>query len=71
MLQRAIKYCSDTIEDDYSPKYVKLQCKELLPILLDKDPKYFMNTNKLKKIKGLLSIIKMPTGSKTDRKSVV
>lgn len=65
MLQRAIKYCSDTIEDDYSPKYVKLQCKELLPILLDKDPKYFMNTNKLKKIKGLLSIIKMPTGSKT------
>ena len=65
MLKRAIKYCKDTINDDYSPKYVKLQCSELLPILLDEDPKYFVNTSKLTKIKSLLSIIKMPTGSKT------
>lgn len=65
MLKRAIKYCKDTIKDDYSPKYVKLQCCELLPILLDEDPKYFVNTSKLTKIKSLLSIIKMPTGSKT------
>lgn len=65
MLKRAIKYCKDTINDDYSPKYVKLQCSELLPILLDENPKYFVNTSKLTKIKSLLSIIKMPTGSKT------
>lgn len=65
MLQRAIKYCEQTINDDYSPKYVKLQCRELLPVLQDKDDKYFVNVKKLKKIKGLLSIINMPTGSKT------
>lgn len=65
MLKRAIEYCQNAINDDYSPKYVKLQCSKLLPVLLDEDTKYFVNIKKLKKIKGLLSIIKMPTGSKT------
>lgn len=65
MLQQAIDYCCATINDDYSPKYVKLQCSEILPVLLDEDPTYFVNNKKLAKIRGLLSIIKMPTGSKT------
>lgn len=65
MLQRAINYCKHVIDDDYSPKYVKLQCTDLLPVLLDSDDKYFIDPKKLKKIKGLLSIINMPTGSKT------
>lgn len=65
MLQQAINYCRATINDDYSPKYVKLQCSEILPVLLDEDPTYFVNNKKLTKIRGLLSIIKMPTGSKT------
>lgn len=65
MLQQAIDYCRATINDDYSPKYVKLQCSEILPVLLDEDPIYFVNNKKLTKIRGLLSIIKMPTGSKT------
>lgn len=65
MLQRAIRYCQNVIADDYSPKYVKLQCADLLPVLLDKDTTYFVDPKKLKKIKGLLSIINMPTGSKT------
>lgn len=65
MLQQAINYCRATINDDYSPKYVKLQCSEILPVLLDEDPTYFVSNKKLTKIRGLLSIIKMPTGSKT------
>ena len=65
MLQQAINYCHATLNDDYSPKYVKLQCREILPVLLGEDPTYFVNNKKLTKIRGLLSIIKMPTGSKT------
>ena len=70
MLTRAIEYCERTINDDYSPKYVKKQCEEILPVLLDEDNQYCINTKILNKIEKLLRLIKMPTGSATG-KSVI
>lgn len=67
MLTRAIEYCERTINDDYSPKYVKKQCKEILSVLLDKDNQYCINTEILNKIEKLLQLIKMPTGSATGK----
>lgn len=62
MLSRAIKYCKHAIADNYSPKYVKKQCEEILPVLLDEDTHYCINTEILNKIEKLLQLIKMPTG---------
>lgn len=67
MLNRAIKYCERTINDNYSPKYVKKQCEEILPVLLDEDNQYCINTEILNKIEKLLRLIKMPTGSATGK----
>lgn len=70
MLSRAIKYCKHAIADNYSPKYVKKQCEEILPVLLDEDTQYCINTEILNKIEKLLQLIKMPTGPVTG-KSVI
>lgn len=60
---KGIDYCRKAAAGKLPvPKYVKKQCKLILPILEDKDEKYCVDEKKLSKISKLLKILKMPKG---------
>lgn len=57
MLQRAIDYCVQAKTDDRIPKYVKLQCAELLTIFNDEHEGYIVNESKVNQITALCKLI--------------
>lgn len=63
MMNKGFIYCEEVVDGKVrAPKYVKKQCKLVLPILQDKDEKYCVHTKKLVKIEKLLKVLKMPKG---------
>lgn len=66
MLQRAINYCKNSIDNPEVPKYVQLQCKEFLKIV-SRETKYHINEEALAKMEKLFKIIIMPTGKNTGK----
>lgn len=65
MNNEALTYCDKAAKGKLPvPKYVKKQCKAVLPILKGKDKKYIVDEKKLKKIEKLLKLLKMPKGLK-------
>lgn len=59
----ALIYCKRVVQGkEKAPKYVKKQCKEILPILEGKDKEYIVDERKLSKIEALLKLLKMPKG---------
>lgn len=63
MNNSALAYCEKAAKGKIPvPKYVKKQCKLVLPILQDKDKKYKVHEKKLRKIEKLLKLLKMPKG---------
>lgn len=60
---KAAEYCKGVIGGSITaPKYVKKQCKQILPILEGKDKTFAVDESKLKKIEQLLKLLKMPKG---------
>lgn len=65
MNSQALAYCEKASKGKLPvPKYVKKQCKIVLPILQGKDEKYIIDEKKLGKIEKLLKLLKMPKGLK-------
>lgn len=59
----AVDYCRKAIGNKLpAPKYVKKQCKLILPSLTGKDKKYILDEERLTKIESLLKILRMPKG---------
>lgn len=66
MLQRAIDYAKNSIDNPDVPKYVQLQCKEFLKIV-NNETAYHINQEALSKMERLFKIIIMPTGKQTGK----
>lgn len=66
MLQRAINYAKNSIDNQDVPKYVQLQCKEFLKIVND-ETAYHIDKEALLKMERLFKIIIMPTGKQTGK----
>lgn len=59
----ATKYAKDVAAGKViAPRYVKKQCRAILPILQGEDGAFKVHRKKLKKIEKLLSVLKMPKG---------
>ena len=60
---KAQDYCESVVKGKTkAPKYVKKQCKQILPILRGTDKTFCIDKKKLLKIEALLKILKMPKG---------
>ena len=60
---KAQDYCESVVKGKTkAPKYVKKQCKQILPILRGTDKTFCIDEKKLLKIEALLKILKMPKG---------
>ena len=58
---KAQDYCESVVKGKTkAPKYVKKQCKQMLPILRGTDKTFCIEKKKLLKIEALLKILKMP-----------
>ena len=61
---KAYEYCLKCIEEDTTPKYVKLQMQEFINIYLGNDDKYIISQDKVKQLENILKILIMPKGLK-------
>ena len=62
---KAYQYAKEVINGKISaPKYVIKQCERFLEIAEDKNPKYMINSSKVKQIESILKILIMPKGLK-------
>ena len=64
MKNKALEFCKGSINQDTTPKYVKLQMQEYINIAEDKDKKYKINETKLKQVNNILKLLVMPKGLK-------
>lgn len=65
MKNKAYQYAKEVINGKISaPKYVIKQCERFLEIAEDKNPKYMINSSKVKQIESILKILIMPKGLK-------
>lgn len=64
MINKAYEFCRKTINEDTTPKYVKLQMKDFMEVCEDKNPKYKISEKKLKQIYAILKLLRMPKGAK-------
>lgn len=67
MNNKAYIYAKSSVRSKNVPKYVKKQCKEFLKIANGKNPKYFLNEEKVKQIENILNILIMPKGLKAGK----
>lgn len=61
---KAYKYCIASINEETTPKYVKLQMQEFIDICEGKNDKYIINETKLKQLENILKLLIMPKGLK-------
>jgi len=64
MKNKALEFCKVSINQEATPKYVKLQMQEFINIAEDKDNKYKINEVKLKQVNNILKLLIMPKGLK-------
>lgn len=64
MKNKAYEFCKISINQDTTPKYVKLQMQEFINIAEDKEKKYKINEAKLKQVNNILKLLIMPKGLK-------
>lgn len=64
MRNKAYEYCKEKIDEDTTPKYVKLQMKDFMEVCDGNNPKYEISEKKLKQIYAILKILRMPKGAK-------
>ena len=64
MKNRAYDFCKLSINQDTTPKYVKLQMQDFINVCEGKDDKYIINELKLKQVNNILKLLVMPKGLK-------
>lgn len=64
MKNKAYDFCKISVNQETTPKYVKLQMQEFIDIVEDKDEKYTINETKLKQVNNILKLLVMPKGLK-------
>ena len=64
---RAYLYCKENIKKRTTPKYVKIQMREFMPILEDKDDEFTFDVELCEAIYEILKLLKMPRGLKTGK----
>lgn len=64
MKNKAYEFCKISVNQDTTPKYVKLQMQEFIDIVEDKNKKYKINEVKLKQVNNILKLLVMPKGLK-------
>ena len=63
-MNKAYEYAKWAIKAKEVPRYVKKQCRIFIKIADGKDPKYFLDTNKVTQIENVLKLLIMPKGLK-------
>lgn len=64
MKNKAYEFCKISINQETTPKYVKLQMQEFIDTVEGKDKKYTINETKLKQVNNILKLLVMPKGLK-------
>ena len=59
---KALEYCKKAIKAKTTPKYVKLQIKQWMPIAEGKNKKYMVSEKKLHQLESILKLLIMPKG---------
>lgn len=67
MNNKAYEYCKKCLEEETTPKYVKLQMKEFINICDGKDKKYIISEKKVKQVENILKLLIMPKGLKAGK----
>lgn len=63
-MNKGYEFCKATINKKTTPKYVKLQMKDFMPICEGKDKKYIVSEKKIKQLENILKLLIMPKGLK-------
>lgn len=64
MKNKACDFCKISVNQETTPKYVKLQMQEFIDIVEGKDKKYILSEVKLKQVNNILKLLIMPKGLK-------
>ena len=64
MTNKALEYCKLAINEETTPKYVKLQMQDFLNIAEGKNNKYVLSEAKIKQVNNILKLLIMPKGLK-------
>lgn len=64
MKNKAYDFCKISVNQETTPKYVKLQMQEFIDTVENKDKKYTINETKLKQVNNILKLLVMPKGLK-------
>lgn len=61
-MNRAYEFCKRCIDQETTPKYVKLQMLQWMPICEGKDEKFFVSERKVEQVENVLKLLVMPKG---------
>lgn len=64
---KAYDFCKENIDEETTPKYVKIQMKEFMRVCEDKDDKYIISKKKLRQLENILKLLVMPKGLKAGK----
>lgn len=64
MKNKAYDFCKISVNQETTPKYVKLQVQEFIDVCEGKDKKYILSEVKLKQVNNILKLLVMPKGLK-------
>ena len=64
MKNKALEFCKVSINQETTPKYVKLQMQDFINIAEGSNEKYVLNETKLKQVNNILKLLIMPKGLK-------
>lgn len=67
MKNKAYEFCKASINQETTPKYVKLQMQEFIDIAEEKSDKYVISETKLKQVNNVLKLLIMPKGLKAGK----
>ena len=67
MKNKAYEFCKASINQETTPKYVKLQMQEFIDIAEEKSDKYVISETKLKQVNNVLKLLIMPKGLKAEK----
>lgn len=64
---KAYDFCTENIDEETTPKYVKIQMKEFMRVCEDKDDQYIISKKKLRQLENILKLLVMPKGLKAGK----
>ena len=61
---KAYLFCKKSLEQDTTPKYVKIQMRDFMKVAEGKDERFIISEKKLKQVENILKLLIMPKGLK-------